>query len=227
MSKELFNYDQKIRKQYKIDMVCGVDETGRGPWSGPIVSAAVILKSDIIIQGLNDSKKLSEKTRIAIEKDIKDNAICWGIAEISPEDIDKKGLTWANEMVMYTAAKNAAESIGMALEDIKLFIIDQSPCKKLQPQIMMPKADSTSACVAAASVLAKNYRDARIEEIAKQYPEYKFEDHKGYINKLHVDMVNKHGLIPGVHRTSYVVTGYNKPKQINMMDMLSDENWNN
>ena len=130
-------------------------------------------------------------------------------------------------MVMYTAAKNAAESIGMTLEDIKLFIIDQSPCKKLQPQIMMPKADSTSACVAAASVLAKNYRDARIEEIAKQYPEYKFEDHKGYINKLHVDMVNKHGLIPGVHRTSYVVTGYNKPKQINMMDMLNDENWNN
>ena len=76
MSKELFNYDQKIRKQYKIDMVCGVDETGRGPWSGPIVSAAVILKSDVVIQGLNDSKKLNEKTRIAIEKDIKDNAVC-------------------------------------------------------------------------------------------------------------------------------------------------------
>jgi ribonuclease HII len=68
MSKELFNYDQKIRKQYKIDMVCGVDETGRGPWSGPIVSAAVILKSDIIIQGLNDSKKLSEKTRAKMSK---------------------------------------------------------------------------------------------------------------------------------------------------------------
>ena len=202
MSKELFNYDQKIRKQYKIDMVCGVDETGRGPWSGPIVSAAVILKSDIIIQGLNDSKKLSEKTRIAIEKDIKDNAICWGIAEISPEDIDKKGLTWANEMVMYRAAKNAAESIGLTLEDIKLFIIDQSPCKKLQPQVMMPKADSTSACVAAASVLAKTYRDDFMLKIGNEFPNYNWKQNKGYPTKQHREVIQEIGITPH-HRRSF------------------------
>jgi len=222
MSKALFDYDNKIRKQRKIKLICGTDETGRGCWSGPLVAAAVILNSDVMIQGLNDSKKLNEKTRLAIEKDIKENSYCWGIAEISPDEIDKRGLTWANEMAMYNAAENAVKSIGLTLDNVDLFIIDQSPCKKLQPQIMMPKADSTSACVAAASILAKNYRDAKVAEIAEQYPEYNFYDHKGYINKVHVEAVNKHGLIPGVHRTSYVVAGFNKPKQISMMDLIDE-----
>jgi ribonuclease HII len=223
MSKELFDYDEKIRKQRKIKILCGVDETGRGPWAGPIVAAAVILKPDIVIQGLNDSKKLNEKTRIAIEKDIKENALSWGISEISAQEIDKKGLTYANTQVMINAAKIAAEKINLNLDEIDLYIIDQSPCSSLRPQIMMPKADSTSACVAAASVLAKNYRDSIIKEIGNKHPEYLFDDHKGYINKVHVDMVKKYGLIDGVHRKSYVVSGYNKPKQINLMDIF-DEN---
>ena len=128
MSKELFDYDEKIKKQRKIKLLCGIDETGRGPWAGPIVAAAVILEPDIVIQGLNDSKKLNEKTRIAIEKDIKDNALSWGIAEISAQEIDKKGLTYANAQVMINAAKIAAEKINLNLDQIDLFIIDQSPC---------------------------------------------------------------------------------------------------
>ena len=90
MSKALFDYDNKIRKQRRIKLICGTDETGRGCWSGPLVAAAVILNSDVMIQGLNDSKKLNEKTRLSIEKDIKENSYCWGIAEISPDEIDKK-----------------------------------------------------------------------------------------------------------------------------------------
>ena len=223
MSKELFDYDEKIKKQRKIKLLCGIDETGRGPWAGPIVAAAVILEPDIVIQGLNDSKKLNEKTRIAIEKDIKDNALSWGIAEISAQEIDKKGLTYANAQVMINAAKIAAEKINLNLDQIDLFIIDQSPCTSLKPQIMMPNADSTSACVAAASILAKNYRDSIIKEIGINHPEYLFDEHKGYINKVHVEAVKKYGLIDGVHRKSYVVAGYNKPKQINMMDIF-DEN---
>jgi ribonuclease HII len=91
---------------------------------------------------------------------------------------------------------------------------------------MMPKADATSASVAAASILAKNYRDNLIKEFAIDYPEYKFDQHNGYINPVHVEAVNKHGLIEGVHRKSFTVSGFNKPKQINLMDFI-DENSNN
>jgi ribonuclease HII len=145
------------------------------------------------------------------------------VEQISAQEIDKKGLTYANTQVMINAAKIAAEKINLNLDQIDLFIIDQSPCTSLRPQIMMPKADSTSACVAAASILAKNYRDSIIKEIGNDHPEYLFDEHKGYINKVHVEAVKKYGLIDGVHRKSYVVAGYNKPKQINMMDIF-DEN---
>lgn len=222
MSKELYEFDNKHRKQRKIDLICGLDEVARGCWAGPIVSAAVILNPDYIIQGLNDSKKLNELTRTSLDADIKSNAISWGIAEISPDKIDKHGLTWANKKVMVMAAEIAVNKINLSLDDIKLFIIDQSPCTELSPQIMIPKADSTSASVAAASIIAKNYRDSIIKEYCSKYPNYKFDEHNGYINPSHVDVVNKYGLIDGVHRKSYVVSGFNKPKQINLMDFFNE-----
>lgn len=225
MSKKLYDYDNKIRSQRKVNLICGIDEVARGCWAGPIVSAAVILKSDYVIPGLNDSKKLNDVTRKALDKEIKENALSWGIAEISPEKIDKFGLTWANKKVMIMAAEIAANKINLNIDNIDLFIIDQSPCTDLKPQIMIPKADSTSASVAAASILAKNYRDNLMGLIASDYPEYNFNEHNGYINKTHVDAVNKYGLIPKIHRKSYIVSGYNKPKQINLMD-FDNENFN-
>ena len=108
------------------------------------------------------------------------------------------------------------------LKSIDLYVIDQSPCKSLYPYIMMSKADSTSASVAAASILAKNYRDKIIEELSDKFPEYKFNEHNGYINKLHVEIVNHLGLIEGIHRKSFSVSGFNKPKQISMMEMIND-----
>jgi ribonuclease HII len=222
MNSNLYHYDLKVLKSNKAKLVCGCDETGRGSWASSLVAAAVILKYDDEIIGLNDSKKLTDKTRKRIDQVIKDNSICWGIYEITAEEIDKRGITWANSHAMHMAAQKAVESIGMSLQNIDIFIIDQSPCKSLNPHIMMPKADSTSACVAAASVLAKNYRDNLMIDLDIQYPEYKFLNHKGYINQEHIKIVNEFGLLQNVHRKSFKVSGYNKPKQISAEDFFNE-----
>lgn len=224
MSTHLYNYDLQLIKKNKIKLICGCDETGRGAWASSLVAAAVVLKYDYFIPGLNDSKKLNSKSRENLDQIIKANSLCWGIHEIEAEEIDKKGITWANTMAMHIAAKKALESIDMSLEDVDLFIIDQSPCKTLNPQLMMPKADSTSACVAAASILAKNYRDGLLKDLDVEHPNYKFASHKGYINSLHIDMVKQYGLIDSIHRKSFKVSGYNKPKQTSMEDFFNDQN---
>jgi ribonuclease HII len=222
MSQKLFNYDAKLRKNKNIKLLCGIDETGRGCWAGPLVAAAVIFKPDDFIDGINDSKKLSASQRLLLEKEIKSNCLSYAIAEIDVDTIDKKGITYANTHAMVNAAMKAAHNINLNTEEIELFVIDQSPCKKLTPFVMMAKADSISASVAAASILAKTHRDRIIDKISDKYPEYSFNDHKGYINKLHVDLVNKFGLIDGIHRKSYSVTGFNRPVQINMMDFINE-----
>ena len=224
MNKNLFDFDTKIRKDYKVNFICGVDETGRGCWAGPLVAAAVIFHVNDFIDGINDSKKLSASTRNALDNVIKSKCMGWGIAEINPDIIDKKGITFANKKAMEEAAFKAIEM--SKLSSIDLFIIDQSPCKHLQPQIMMPKADSYSASVAAASILAKNYRDESIKAISEKHKNYKFDEHNGYINKLHVELVNKFGLLDGIHRKSFSVSGFNKPKQISMMEMINDNSNN-
>ncbi len=222
MSQKLFDYDQKIRKNKNAKLICGVDETGRGCWAGPLVAAAVIFEPETFIDGINDSKKLSNLQRVLLDKEIKKHAKSYGIAEIDVETIDKKGITFANNQAMIRAAKEAAQKLNLDLSEIDLFIIDQSPCKSLSPQIMMPKADSTSASVAAASILAKNHRDSLIKEFEIEYPQYKFEQHKGYINPIHVEAVNEYGLISGIHRKSFSVSGFNKPKQINLLDLIDE-----
>jgi ribonuclease HII len=224
MSQQLFDYDSKLRSNKKIISICGIDETGRGCWAGPLVAAAVIFHPDDFIEGINDSKKLSDNLRKKLDEIIKSKCLGWGIAEISPLVIDEKGITFANKKAMELAAQKAV--IMSKLESVDLYVIDQSPCKNLHPHIMMPKADSTSASVAAASILAKNHRDLIIEDFSSNFPEYKFNEHNGYINKLHVEAVNKHGLIEGVHRKSFSVTGFNKPKQISMMEMINDNSNN-
>jgi len=223
MSNSLFEFDSQTRAKHKAKFICGIDETGRGCWAGPLVASAVIYDESNFIEGINDSKKLTKKNRLFLADKIKNECLSWGIAEVSPEEIDKKGLTYANEKAMVDAAIIAISKLNLTLENIDLFIIDQSPCKKLNPMIMMPKADSISASVASASILAKVYRDKIIEEIAQAHPNYGFEEHNGYINEVHVDKVKKYGLIDKIHRKSYVVAGFNKPKQISLLD-LENEN---
>ena len=220
MSQQLFDYDNNLRIKRHISSICGIDETGRGCWAGPLVAAAVIFNSDDFIDGINDSKKLSNNTRIKLDKVIKSKCMGWGISEIEASVIDEKGITFANKKAMEEAASKAVKMAQLSCVD--LYVIDQSPCKSLHPHVMMSKADSTSASVAAASIIAKNHRDKIIEELSVKYPEYKFNEHNGYINKLHVEIVNKLGLIEGIHRKSFSVSGFNKPKQISMMEMIND-----
>lgn len=220
MSQKLFDYDSNLRNKKRISTICGIDETGRGCWAGPLVAAAVVFNSNDFIEGVNDSKKLSMNQRISLEEKIKNTCRAWAIFEIDANSIDRFGITYANSKSMEMAAESLLKDF--KIDQIDLFVIDQSPCKNLNPHIMMPKADSISASVAAASILAKNHRDRVISKISEEYPQYKFDDHKGYINKLHVEAVNKYGLINGVHRKSFSVSGFNKPKQINMMDFIND-----
>ena len=220
MSQKLFDYDSNLRFKKQIESICGLDETGRGCWAGPLVAAAVIFHPGDFIEGINDSKKLSSTTRIRLDEKIKSKCMGWGISEIQPSIIDEKGITFANKRAMEEAAFKALEMSN--LQCVDLYVIDQSPCKSLLPYVMMSKADSTSASVAAASILAKNHRDKIIGELSSKFPEYKFNEHNGYINKLHVEIVNKLGLIHGVHRKSFSVSGFNKPKQISMMEMIND-----
>lgn len=221
--KKLFDYDKKLRTKYG-SLILGCDEVARGCWAGPIVAASVIFDDNAYIEHLNDSKKLSDKVRIKLDQIIKNTALSWAVAEISVELIDKYGINWANSQAMHQSSKLACEKIGLNLENINLFILDQSPCKSLNPNLMISKADSTSASVAAASILAKNYRNNLILNYQNLYPEYNFDKHSGYINEHHLTAVNKFGLINGVHRKSYKVSGFNKGKQINMKDFFTDEN---
>ena len=204
-------FDDELREQYG-DFVIGSDETGRGCWVGPIVGAAVCLHADFELIGLTDSKKLSEKARNEFSEIIKDNALAWSIQEISSDEIDQNGITWANIQVLTRSAKEVAEKLG----EVSLYVFDQSSSNDLSPQIMFPKADSTSMTVAAASVIAKVYRDSVIMKLHEKYPQYCFDKNKGYIDKNHVDMVNKYGIIKGVYRESFSVKGYNKSRQLNL-----------
>ena len=204
-------FDDDLRKKYG-NFIVGADETSRGCWVGPIVGAAVCLPSDFELMGLTDSKKLSEKARNDFSEIIKEKALAWSIKEISSDDIDQNGITWANVQVLTLSAQDVTDKIG----DVSLYVFDQSPKNNLSPQIMFPKADSTSMTVAAASVIAKVYRDALIMELHEKYPQYNFDKNKGYIDKNHVDMVNKYGIIKGMYRESFNVKGYNKSKQIKL-----------
>jgi ribonuclease HII len=204
-------FDDNLRRKHGHHLV-GIDEAGRGAWCGPIVGASVCLPEDFALDGLTDSKKLSENKRIEYYEAIKQQALAYSIQEVSPIEIDKNGITWANIQVMERSAREVERQLGK----INIFVIDQSPINSLKPCMMMPKADSTSMSVAAASVLAKVYRDNLMYELSSKHPEYCFKQNKGYIDQKHVDIVNKLGIIKGLYRETYKVKGYNKDTQIKL-----------
>lgn len=208
-------FDAKLRKEYG-DFICGVDEAGRGSWAGPIVAAACILPADVRLEGLNDSKQMSETMRESLLDQIKSVALAFDIVAVEAVDIDRYGIDACNIKAMVESAKNATNKNG---GQASLYVVDQSPGFTLQPYRMMSKADATSLCVAAASVLAKTFRDNLMKEYAKDYPGYFWEDNKGYINEQHRQGVLSIGLTK-LHRKSYKVTGVTKPKQITFDDMF-------
>ncbi len=176
--------------------ICGVDEAGRGPLAGPVFAAAVILPPGIEIDGLNDSKKLSEKKRELLFDIICEKAVSFGIAKSSESEIDEINILRASLLAMRRAVSLLEQKPGYILVDgNQVFEADV-------PVQYIVKGDSLSANIAAASILAKVSRDRFMLKLSEEYPQYQFEKHKGYPTKLHYECVEKFGLSP-VHRRSF------------------------
>ena len=175
--------------------VCGCDEAGRGPLVGPVVAAAVILPKDAVIEGLNDSKKLSEKKREKLYDIIINTAIAYGIAEASPAEIDEINILNASMLAMRRAVEKLQVKADFALID--------GNCSRgfTIPTETVVKGDAQSASIAAASILAKVTRDRGCIELDKKYPVYNIAKHKGYPTKEHMDAVREYGPSPEHRRT--------------------------
>lgn len=180
-----------------ISFVCGADEAGRGPIAGPVFAAAVILDPDHPIDGLKDSKKLSENRRDELAQLIKEKAKAWSIAQCSVAEIDELNILWASMLAM----KRAIERLSIKPE---LALIDGNRCpKELSVRARaIVKGDDRIPVISAASILAKTARDAIMMELHSQYPEYGFDRHKGYPTAFHLAQLEKFGVSP-VHRKTY------------------------
>ena len=200
---DLYKYEKELYKQ-GINIIGGVDEVGRGPLVGPVVAACVVLPKDFVLKGLTDSKKLSEKKRNIYSEYIKEHALAYGIGKIGPDIIDKVNIYEATKLAMKEAIKKVQKKIN--LEHI---LIDAMPLELDIPTTSIIKGDSLSISIAAASVIAKVYRDNLMYELDKKYPEYGYASHKGYPTKKHLEAINKYGLIDGYRKT------YGPVKEIN------------
>lgn len=199
----LFDYDRQLRLT-RGELLCGVDEAGRGPLAGPVVAAAVILPPRLepeCLPGLNDSKKLTEKRREALFQPILDQALAWGIGQASCEEIDELNILNATFLAMRRAVEELTRQLGQAPA---LVLVDGNRDPRLGlPTRTVVKGDSTSASIAAASVLAKVTRDRLLLELDRQYPQYAFAKHKGYPTKEHYRLLEEHGVCPQ-HRRSFL-----------------------
>jgi len=188
---------EQAAKAKGFSLVCGVDEAGRGPLAGPVCAAAVILPEGCEIVGLNDSKKLSEKKRESLFVEIKEKALAWSVAFADEKEIDSLNILQATYLAMRRAIEGLSEKADYALIDG-----NRMPPLSVKGETVV-KGDSRSMSIAAASVLAKVSRDHVMTELDKQYPQYRFSQHKGYGTALHYEMINEHGVSP-IHRLSFL-----------------------
>lgn len=200
LDKNMWEIEQQLFEQ-GIGVVCGVDEAGRGPLAGPVCAAAVILPPNLEIPGLDDSKKLTDKRRRELFPIIKEQAIAYGIGLASHEEIDQINILQATFLAMQRAIDQLDGKADFAL-------IDGNREKDFGlPVMTVVKGDSRSANIAAASILAKVTRDDILEELAKEYPQYGFEVHKGYGTKAHYEALRTYGASP-VHRMTFLKKFY-------------------
>ncbi|WP_404399540.1 ribonuclease HII [Idiomarina seosinensis] len=177
-------------------MICGTDEAGRGPIAGPVVAAAVILDPENPIIGLNDSKKLTEKKRNALNEEIKAKALYWAIAQAEVDEIDLINILWASMNAM-TRAVDA-----LPVSPVKV-LVDGNRVPQLRvPAEAIVGGDASEPCIAAASILAKVERDRQMLEWHQQYPQYEFDRHKAYGTAKHLELLRLHGPCP-IHRKSF------------------------
>ena len=197
----------------KIKVIVGVDEAGRGPLAGPVVAAACILPRAYINKEINDSKQLSEKKREELFEIIKKDAIAYAVGVVSAEEIDKLNI--------YEATKKAmSEAINNLKVKFDLILTDAMPLKGFDVEVVpIIKGDAKALPIAAASIIAKVTRDHMMYELAKKYPEYGFDEHKGYGTKKHMDALKKYGPIKGVHRFSYKPVAKIELQEMNLFEL--------
>ena len=194
---DLFAYDRELRRREGIALLCGADEAGRGPLAGPVFAAAVILPRNAEIEGLNDSKKLSEKKRELLYDTIVEKAVAYQICMVDEKEIDRINILAASMLAM----KKAVEGLCVC-PDVAYIDGNRVPNLKI-PAIPVVKGDAVSASIAAASILAKVSRDRFMLELDRQYPQYGFARHKGYPTKEHYERIGRYGISP-VHRISFL-----------------------
>jgi ribonuclease HII len=180
-----------------IDLICGVDEAGRGPWAGPVTAAAVILDPNAPISGLTDSKKISEKKRFALEPEIKQKAAYWCVAHAQPDEIDTLNIREATFVAMQRAIAGLGVTPGRILIDGNAL-----PKDLPAPGEAIIKGDLKEPAISAASILAKTERDRLMVEYDAAYPQFGFAGHKGYGTAAHADALQRLGPCP-IHRTSF------------------------
>ncbi len=177
-------------------LICGVDEAGRGPLAGPVFAAAVILDPTRPVEGLRDSKKLSEAQRNALAEQIKNRALAWSVAQCSVQEIDSLNILQASMLAMRRAVEGLSVQPTLALIDG-----NRCPVMPVRSEAIV-KGDDKVAAISAASILAKTARDALLIALHETYPHYAFDQHKGYPTALHLERLKLHGVSP-VHRRSY------------------------
>lgn len=188
--KELFNEGYNI--------IAGVDEVGRGPLIGPVVTACVVLPKNFKLEGLTDSKKISEKKREVFYEYIINNCVAYSVGECSPEEIDKNNILEATKIAM----KRAIDKVNKKI-NLDYILIDGNMKFDFDYKYKsIVKGDSKSISISAASIIAKVTRDRMLIELDKKYPMYGFKNHKGYPTKKHLDAIKNYGLIDG-YRMSY------------------------
>ena len=199
-----FIYERKHLEQGKKH-IAGVDEVGRGPLAGPVVCASVIMPLDDIIEGINDSKKLTEKKREMLYPIIKEKAICYSIKEVSEQEIDEINILNAVKKCMTSAVE------GLSIKPDITLVDGNDIGLKLNAEYIV-KGDLNSYTIGCASILAKVYRDNLMKEYAKEYPEYGFEGHKGYGTKAHIEKIKEIGPCK-LHRRTFIKNFWVEPEK--------------
>lgn len=201
---DLFGFDSIVRSESGV--VCGIDEAGRGPLAGDVFAAAVVFDEGVVIDGINDSKKLTEKKREALFDEIISKARAYCIASASVEEIERLNILQADFLAMQRAYNGLGLKAGLVLIDG-----NQLPDLDAQTRYVI-KGDAKSASIAAASILAKVSRDRYMKQMAEKYPQYGFEKHKGYGTKAHYAAVDEYGLCE-IHRKSFFKKYFEKREQ--------------
>lgn len=202
---EMIRQEKKLHEQ-GIQYIAGIDEVGRGPLAGPVVTACVVLPEDFHVPGVDDSKKLTEKRRLAMNQEIQNRALAIGIGTASPEEIDEMNILEATKCAMVRAFHDANEKLGRKIPgaEIQHLLIDALELPGISvPQEGIVHGDASSVSIAAASIVAKVTRDAYMVEMGEKYPGYAFESNKGYGTAAHYDGIRAQGITP-IHRKSFL-----------------------